>query len=144
MQQMFTVGQIICGIYLFILAAIDVRIKKIPIWIVAVGAAAAFSIIQPGKSGVLALAGAAVGVVFLIVSKVTNEGLGYGDSLVILVMGIYLGFWELLGVLVVAFLLSSIFAVIYLIRKKLDRRAGFPFIPFLFLAYLIWMCMGGA
>ena len=43
--------------------------------------------------------GAAVGAGFLLLSKVTGEGIGYGDSWGILVLGLYLGLWKLLEVL---------------------------------------------
>ena len=40
-------------------------------------------------------AGIGVGVLFLLVSKVTEEAIGYGDSVAIMILGGYLGFWKL-------------------------------------------------
>ena len=44
-------------------------------------------------------AGIGVGVLFLLVSKVTEEAIGYGDSVAIMILGGYLGFWKVVGVL---------------------------------------------
>lgn len=142
---MFEMSQIGCGLYLFMLSVADVRIRKLPVWILAAGgvAACAVRIYQRGIPVILVLAGAAVGVVFLAVSKVTEEGFGYGDSLLILVLGIYLGFWNLLGILLGAFLLCSLFAIAALAYHRFHRNTGYPFVPFLMASYIVWMCFGG-
>ena len=43
------------------------------------------------------VAGLGCGIVFLMISKWSQEGIGYGDSWMILNMGIFLGIWNLLG-----------------------------------------------
>lgn len=143
---MFEISQIGCGVYLCMLSVIDIWMRRIPVWMLAAGgiAAAIARASQKGVPVILVLAGAAIGVVFLVVSKVTEEGLGYGDSLLILVLGIYLGFWNLLGVLLGAFLFSSLYAICALILKKYNRSTGYPFIPFLLLSYFVWIGLGGA
>lgn len=50
------------------------------------------------------VAGLGCGIVFLMISKWSQEGIGYGDSWMILNMGIFLGIWNLLGMLMLAFL----------------------------------------
>lgn len=138
-------GQIVCTLYLCILSAIDIRIRRLPLWLLAAGGAAAVSIhIYQGEMPViLVLAGAGTGIVFLAVSRATEEGFGYGDSLLILVLGIYLGFWSLLGLLLIAFTLAAIYAAAIFIFHRLDRRTGYPFVPFLMAAYVVWICTGG-
>lgn len=142
---MLEINQLGLGAYLCVLSVLDIWKRRLPVWLLIAGAAmvVAVRICMEPSMDVMALAGGAVGVVFLIVSKVTEEGFGYGDSLLILIMGVYLGFWNLLGVLVGAFLLSSMFAIVLLIRKGFDRNTGYPFVPFLLIAYLIWLCVGG-
>ncbi|MBU3876517.1 prepilin peptidase [Faecalicatena sp. AGMB00832] len=142
---MFEIGQVGCGVYLCMLSIIDIRIRKLPVWILAAGgiAAGVLCVYQGAIPLVLAVAGAAVGIVFSVVSKMTDEGFGYGDSILILVLGIYLGFWNLLGVLASAFLLSAIFAMFALGLHKFDRSIGYPFVPFLCISYTLWLCLGG-
>ena len=67
-------------------------------------------------------AGIGVGVLFLLVSKVTEEAIGYGDSVAIMILGGYLGFWKVVGVLAVAFFTSGIG-----ISRTGEDDAIFPF-----------------
>lgn len=139
------VSQIGYGLYLCVLSGMDIVKRQVPLWMLALGGVGV-TVMQFFKRQLpvsLILAGAAVGIGFLVVSKFTEEGLGYGDSILILITGIYLGAWELLGVLIGAFLLSAVFAVIFLIKKKFDRHAGYPFVPFLMAAYVVWILIRG-
>ena len=142
---MFEISQLGCGVYLCMLSVIDIRVRRLPVWILAAGGIAAgiLCVYQDKIPIVLALAGAAVGLVFSGVSKVTEEGFGCGDSIPILILGIYLGFWNLLGVLVLAFLLSAVFAIFALCVHRFNRSTGYPFVPFLCISYAIWVCLGG-
>ncbi|MSR92828.1 hypothetical protein FYJ34_00690 [Clostridiaceae bacterium 68-1-5] len=76
------------------------------------------------------MAGGAVGSACLLLSKVTGEQIGYGDSIGILEMGIYLGGWNLLQVLLLAFFFLGIRAGICMARRGFKKRCVFPFIPF--------------
>ena len=86
--------------------------------------------------------GAGVGIVFLLASRVTGESFGYGDSILIMIMGGFLGFWDILSLLTAAFLLAAVFSVIMLVRKKFNRKTAFPFVPFLMIAYTGGMILG--
>ena len=78
----------------------------------------------------MAAGGAGVGILFLLVSKVTREGFGYGDSWAILALGIYLGLWGVLDVLVGTFCFLAVAALVCLTAKKMSRKHTIPFIPF--------------
>jgi len=73
------------------------------------------------------------GLVLLGVSKGTREALGYGDSLAVLVLGIYVGLWETTEIVIGGLLLSAVWAGILMIFLKRGKQAEFPFLPFLFL-----------
>jgi len=92
-------------------------LKEIDIWLIAGGAAA--------------------GLLFLAVSKATKEALGYGDSLGILILGIQVGLWELLELLLVTFFLLAAFAGMALWRKKMTGQCVLPFFPFLLAGYAV-------
>ena len=85
----------------------------------------------------MAAGGAGVGILFLLVSKVTREGFGYGDSWAILALGIYLGLWGVLDVLVGTFCFLAVAALVCLTAKKMSRKHTIPFIPFLAAGYLL-------
>ena len=69
------------------------------------------------------------------------EGIGYGDSWMILNMGIFLGIWNLLGMLMLAFLVAAMAAGAGLWSGKWKRTTRMSFYPFLLIGYLgtfIW------
>lgn len=72
-------------------------------------------------------AGIGVGVLFLLVSKVTEEAIGYGDSVAIMILGGYLGFWKVVGVLAAAFFTSGVCSVILAFRGRVKTMPFFPF-----------------
>ena len=87
-------------------------------------------------------AGIGVGVLFLFVSKVTEEAIGYGDSVAIMILGGYLGFWKVVGVLAAAFFTSGVCSVILAFRGRVKTM---PFFPFLTLGYILMLAeQGGA
>lgn len=88
------------------------------------------------------IAGGLCGGVFLFFSWFTQESFGYGDSILILILGILSGGWNLLWILFAAFLIASVYGGIMIARKKYTRKNSFPFIPFLTVAYLGGMIGG--
>ena len=79
-------------------------------------------------------AGIGVGVLFLLVSKVTEEA--------IMILGGYLGFWKVVGVLAAAFFTSGVCSVILAFRGRVKTM---PFFPFLTLGYILMLAeQGGA
>lgn len=85
-----------------------------------------FSLIEKGLLGLIP------GLFLLFIAKVTKEAIGYGDGLILLFIGISLGFWESLGVLFTGLL--GVFLTSVLVFFCCGRKKGFriPFIPFLF------------
>jgi leader peptidase (prepilin peptidase)/N-methyltransferase len=82
-------------------------------------------------------AGAVVGLVFMVISKVTEEKIGYGDSLLILALGIFLGFWKVMIVTLIAFFGSALCAIIMVSCMKKSRKTSFPFVPFIAISYAL-------
>lgn len=133
------VSGIICLMYLFILSGQDIISRTVSVWLLISGIIAAvfYQFLVCEEALFLCAAGAVIGIAFIGVSKVTKEGIGYGDSILILVLGIYLGLWDLLYMLMIAFSLSAIFSTIILAASHYNRKKTFPFIPFLAVGDLI-------
>lgn len=142
---MWKVSQCISMVLLAGLSITDIHSRRIPVIVLISGNLAALCYqIYIAKEDVFVLAGGiGVGLLFLLVSRVTREGMGYGDSWTILILGIYLGLWKLLEVLLAAFLFLGIAAVICLSLKKISRKYKLPFIPFLAAGYLCSILTGG-
>jgi len=84
--------------------------------------------------------GAGIGMGMLAVSKITRDSLGFGDGLILIVTGIYLGFWKNIEMLLAGLIFSAIVSIYLLVFKKVQKKKKIPFIPFLFLAYICMLC----
>lgn len=139
---MWSVKTVCCLLVLLLCAGIDLRYKSIPtalIIMAAAGSAAGLLLVK--GDWVLAAGGALIGAFCLIVSKLTRQGLGYGDSLLILILGVFIGIWQIIGVLLIAFLSSSVYSIFLLMIRKKGRKYSYPFVPFLVLGYLGVICL---
>lgn len=82
-------------------------------------------------------AGLLPGAFCLLVSCLSRQSLGYGDSALAVVCGISLGIWPCMAVLFTAFFLSGLWAAGLLVLRRAERKRELPFVPFLFLGVLI-------
>ena len=144
MDNRWIMCQLLFAVYMSILAIMDIKWKKLSLAALMSG----FIILTAGFlcgrniHVMLLAAGAGVGIVFMVVSRVTEEAFGYGDSILILIMGGFLGFWNILFLLVAAFSMAALFSIFMLLRKKFHRKSAFPFVPFLTAAYIGGMIIG--
>ena len=142
---MWEISQVFCMGILLSLSVIDIHFRRIPVDILVMASIAAlvYQGITRQADLWMAAGGAGVGILFLLVSKVTREGFGYGDSWAILALGIYLGLWGVLDVLAGTFCLLAAASLICLTAKKMSRNHTIPFIPFLAAGYLLSVLTGG-
>lgn len=82
------------------------------------------------------LGGVAVGISFFFISKYSRESVGYGDSWIILLLGIFLGGKMVMELVFVASFLVALYSIGYGFIRGWNRKNTIPFIPFLTLAYL--------
>lgn len=86
------------------------------------------------------LAGFVIGLFFIGISKVTREGLGYGDSWLLCILGGYLGIWSMLEMLVMAWMLIALAAGIMLVRSGFRKKDSLPMVPFITVGYItVWL-----
>lgn len=83
-----------------------------------------------------AAGGVALGIVLLAVAFFTREAIGFGDGLLICTTGIYLGFWENLGLLSVGTLCCGVVLGISVILGRLKLADRVPLVPFFLLAFI--------
>lgn len=139
---MWEISQIFCVSFLLWTAVLDFRSRKLPVCMLAflnlLAVVWQFYQLFGQKGDIrMLLGGIGVGAVFLLISRMTGEGVGYGDSWMILILGIYLGLWKLLEVLAGTCLLLAIASIICLTVRKMSRRCTLPFVPFLAAGYLL-------
>lgn len=117
----------------------DLRYQKICGWqgilVLAVG------VMWQGIAGRLftstVLGGVALGLAAWGFSLITKDRFGRGDAMVILCLGLYLGFGICLSVLMWALLVASFLSLYLLLVQKKSKDHAIPFIPCLAAGYLI-------
>ena len=131
--------EVVMAIALALLSIIDIIRRRIPLLMIGgvILLALISAVVVNPIDWVLMAAGVAVGLGFVLISKVTREKIGYGDSLLFLALGILLGFWEVMMVILIAFLGSACFAILLVCFKKKKKNASFPFVPFIALSYTL-------
>ncbi len=133
------------ALYMVILSVMDMRWKRLHFVFLLSGGVFALAGHFCGRTEpwILLAAGGAVGIIFLIVSRMSGESLGYGDSILILILGAFIGFWNLMYLLLTAFSAAAVFSIIMMIRNRFHRKSAFPFVPFLTAAYIGGMIFAG-
>lgn len=82
------------------------------------------------------LGGVAVGIAFFFISKYSRESVGYGDSWLILLLGVFVGGKMIMEVIFTASFLAALFSIGYGLVRGWNRKNTIPFIPFLAAAYV--------
>ena len=72
-----------------------------------------------------------------IISVVTREKIGYGDSLVFLAIGLIIGGEKCFVIIFWSFLLCSIFSLVAIILKKTTFKSTVAFMPFVLAGALV-------
>lgn len=87
------------------------------------------------------LLGMSVGAVLFLVSILSKGRVGKGDALMVMVSGIYVGFWNNLLLLWGASTMTGVAGLIFFGIKK--RKIDMPFAPFLLSMYIIFLVLRG-
>ena len=121
----------------------DIKKKEISVWlfgllglIVIVGC---FALESP-KWYMLA-AGVIPGILLIILAKITEQSIGYGDGIILAEIGLITGVGRCMLILATALALAGIFSLVILVIKRVDKKYRIPFVPFLTKAYVAVMCM---
>lgn len=135
---MCKIADIVVLIMLSLCSISDWKKKTIPVLLLAVMSVVVVGLvfISHDVSLRMRLGGTLMGIVFLLISKFTREALGYGDSWLILILSVYLGFLQAISILFVASLAAGVVSLFCLWKHHWSRKATLPFVPFLTIAYL--------
>lgn len=142
MKKEIIYGMLGCA-YLFTLSVQDMRRKSVSGIILVVGGVMAVvsQIILQMYSVEAVFGGFIAGCVFCGISWITKEALGYGDSFLIMIIGISIGIWNLIYVLFFAFFFASVCSIGILIKDRFSRKKGVPFVPFLSAGYVVFFLL---
>ena len=83
------------------------------------------------------LGGIFLGVIILLLARVSSERIGYGDGLMVMVSGAFLGLFMNIRLLMWALFISALVSAALLALKKAGRHTELPFAPFLLASYAL-------
>ena len=129
----------IVGGYLLGLSIEDLRTKRLPMWILAIGCVGScvYSVMTVGIAA--AIIGGIPGAVLLIVSAVLPESLGIGDGVLAVIYGMLYGWSKTCIWLMLGFWAAAVVGLIFRLFKK-EKRITIPFVPFLAVVH-VGMCL---
>lgn len=134
---MYKIFHICLIIILGVICVFDIKKKKIPVYMLiilaAVGITSNFTMGEFNiEKRIIAML---PGIIMIMVSMVTKQQIGYGDGLLILIMGLYINIDDILSIVLSAFLVSSVFAIILMTVFKKKKNFEMAFSPFLLIGY---------
>lgn len=121
----------------------DIRKKIIPIQVLVVGGiwAVICLTISVARNGAEVLTGALPGLLpgagLMVLGFLTQQKVGYGDGILLMIMGLMEGGRIVLLTFCIGLFLQSILAVILVLIRRADKQTKIPFVPFLLTARVI-------
>lgn len=132
------------GLLLFLAGIEDVRKQEIRmIYIAAMGIVACCGcLFRQNHNWYGALGGLLIGLCMLGISMISEEQMGKGDGLVTAALGILCGVRNTLGIVCFASLFMLPVAFVVILFKKGKKKIRLPFLPALFLGYIMTFLLG--
>ena len=127
---------------LFIIAWFDYKTKLIELKrLLLFGAAGIAKILLQGDFTVIlqGLNGIWIGIGILLFAWISEESIGFGDGLLFVMTGIYLGFIKNLVLLLGSLFLAGIVAIGCLIVKRVRKTDRLALAPFVLTAYVVFV-----
>lgn len=139
MELLIVVKEVVLIGFLFSAAWMDYRKKELPLVFIIAGAGIGIilQILSREFSIWNIIIGCLIGVLYLVIGKLTKEAVGYGDGFMLIASGTFLGFQNNVLLLLCGLFLASAFSIGALIFRKMKRKDELPFMPFLFGGYVL-------
>lgn len=138
---------IIVLFYLVILGIADLRKRRIPVVLLGIGGVLLPGIgIYRGLQEELGCTEMVIGMlpgVFLVLVAWLTRKAGYADGVVLMQMGLCMGYREVLPLFCFSMLLLSVVSVILLFLRKVKKETKMPYLTFLAFTFLAWSIWGG-
>lgn len=137
---------VILSLWLGILAVVDLRWKRIPIWLLTVGGIIVTFVsvnryIQEIKNTVELVWGLVPGLLLLLMAVATRKA-GIADGIVLLLLSIPLNYRECIVSFVLSFLIMSLVSLFLLVLHKVKGNSKLPYLPFLLVGYMLQVITG--
>lgn len=116
----------------------DIRKKQVQVYLVLVFGIIGmiFHLLYRSLSIGNIFCGMMLGVILMVVSKITSGSVGMGDGLILMVTGVYLGIGSNVKLFFHGLLFAAIWSLVLIVLFRKTRRQEIPFVPFLLMAYV--------
>lgn len=125
---------------LFLFSIYDIRSQKIPTALLAISGLcvliAESCLLYKGQTHIASYGIAVLPGAILILTAYLTGKIGYGDGLVMLILGIAAGYKKSLVIFMISLMLAAILSALLLLLRKADRNTRIPFVPFITAAVL--------
>ena len=131
---------IVIGVYLLVGSIYDKKSLTLPVWFLVLGAVLAIPYgcyrIFSGEMLWQQWLGACLpGLLWMVLSFLTREQMGYGDGMVLLMLGSATDIQTTLLFLMIGLAVGFLWSIWLLIVRKAEKHKVIPFIPLLLVAY---------
>ena len=111
----------------------DWKRRRIPVkWLVVYSIATISCVLFYIEGNLISmLGGIMIGAIFFLISRLTNEAIGYGDAWMITLLGAYVGGKDLVRLLFTASFLAAVVSLVWMWKQGWKREGSLPFVPFL-------------
>ena len=121
----------------------DIKYREIPLWMTLGGAAVGITIsVLQQREWIDLILAFSIGLLVLLLGKMTKQAIGYGDGALICMMGCYFSIEYLWMVIICAVVLAGVLACILFVFFKKKKDYSIPFVPFLLLGNVIVLACG--
>lgn len=129
------------AVWLIPMCVVDIRKRKVPVWMLGIGAlGAAGALLYEGLTGELnswqVCRGLIPGGILLAAAFVTGKA-GLADGIIVMLLGVYMGYEGCMASALGGLFLLSLFAGILLALRRVKRNTKIPFVPFLTVGWMI-------
>lgn len=130
----------VTAVWLVPLSIMDTRSKRVPVWMLWIGAVAAIgALLYEGINGGLDVwqecRALMPGLILLAVAVVTGKA-GQADGIILMLLGIFMGYEGCVAASLGGLFLISLFSGILLMLHRVKKDTKIPFVPFLAMGWL--------
>lgn len=132
------------SVWLALMSAADIRSCRIPVWMLGAGGIGTAVVLLSrfagnGWDSAGVLWGMIPGIILVAAALATGK-VGYGDGIVLLLLGLLLGGGNGMLLFGISLLLISVCSLVLLILKKAGKGSRIPYLPFLTLSWIFITC----
>ena len=135
---MCSLDKIFFLVIIFIMLISDIKTKSIPVFLAGLNIIIGIVSSIINKNNFLTyIIFVIFTLVFLTISKLSKEKIGYGDSILLGSLFLFFSLYDIEIILLVSFILFNIIILFICLKKRKFKNISLPFIPFVFIGSLI-------